>query len=397
MNSPINVLFYEPYPMGLGGNFLTQKLFLERLDREQFTATVMAPMDGVSLDYFRSMEINCVVLTPPGDLGKYGGVVLRANFKTRLNTVLDLLRYNYQIAKFIRNQNINIVYANCVRAQLSVGLGAWLANVPSFLYIKGELANPVIDRLCFVNATKIVFQCAMNRDDKYPLWVRLFGRKIDILKSGLDPAVIARAENCDRSELKKELGINSANLNIAILGQLYPAKGQHFAIEALSHLVEDFPRIQLFLVGDHVIEEYRYYKTELEEMIDHYELNDNVHFTGWRGDALEIASLMDVIIHPSLAEGFPRAVLESMALGKPVVASAVGGLREAIRCGENGYLVEPGDVKALTSRMRELLSSPDLRQQLGGEAQNTVSSDYLIDDKVSRLADIWKSMVKENS
>ena len=208
----------------------------------------------------------------------------------------------------------------------------------------------------------------------------------------MDPASILEIESRDYSGLRQELGINRNHFNVVVLGQLYRPKGQHFAIEALSKLIKDFPQIRLYLVGDHVIEEYRPYKTELETLIDRHELGQHVRFTGWRKDALEIVSQMDMVIHPSLAEGFGRAVLESMALGKPVIASAVGGLREAIQDGQNGYLVVPGDVDALALRWRGLLSSPELRQRLGQEARRTVFRHYLIDDKVVQLSEIWSKM-----
>ncbi len=386
------VVFFEPYPMGLGGNFLTQRLILERLDRGKFYPIVLAPMEGVALERFRAMGVECVAMPPPGALGRYGGAVLRAGVLGRLKSAFDLVRYNLQVARFLRKRNIDVVYANCVRAQLSVGLGAWLSRVPSLLYIKGELDNPIIDRLCFLLASRMLFFCAQNRDDQYSNLVRWFRRKIGILRIGLDPASIADVEHRDHSGLRQELDIDPTCLNVVVLGQLYRPKGQHFAIEALSRLVAEFPRVRLYLVGDHVIEEYRSYKAALESLIDERGLSRHVRFTGWRKDALEIVSLMDMVIHPSLAEGFGRAVLESMALGKPVVASAVGGLREAIQDGRNGYLVAPGDVEAITLRWRELLSSPDLRRRLGREARHTVFADYLVDDKVIRLAEIWAEM-----
>ena len=208
----------------------------------------------------------------------------------------------------------------------------------------------------------------------------------------MDPALIAEVERRDRSGILQELGIDSSCLNAIVVGQLYRPKGQHFAIEALSRLVVDFPQARLYLAGDHVIEEYRPYKAELEVLIEEYGLAKHVRFIGWRTDALDIVSLMDIVIHPSLAEGFGRAVLESMALGKPVIASAVGGLREAIKDGRNGYLVAPGDADAITLRWRELLSSDELRHRLGKEAERTVFTDYLIDDKVARLSEIWSEM-----
>lgn len=388
----IKVLFYEPYPMGQGGNFLTQRLILERLDRRKFQAIVMAPMEGIALDRFRQMGVECVVMPPPGSLDRYGGAALREGVWGRLNSALDLVRYNLQLARFIRSRNIDVIYANGVRAQLCVGLAARLTRVPTLLYIKGELANPIIDRLCFLLASKILFFCTHNRDDKYPLWVRWFGRKIDILRIGLDPSVISALKERDYSTVGRELKIDPECLNAVVLAQMYPPKGQHLAIEALAHLVGEFPNLRLYLVGDHVIKEYSHYKAELEALIDRYGLARHVVFTGWRKDSLEIVSLMDIVLHPSLAEGFGRAVLESMALGKPVIASAVGGLREAIQDGRNGYLVAPGDIKAIAARWRELASSPELRQRLGEVARQTVFSDYLIDDKVVRLSEIWGEM-----
>lgn len=393
---PTRVVFFEPYPMGLGGNFLTQRLILERLDRKRFQPIVMAPMEGAALDRFRSLGVECVVIGPPGNLVRYGGAILRAGPLRRLKSAFDLVKYNLQIAHFLRSREVDVIYANCVRAQLCVGLAAWLARVPSLLYIKGELANPVIDRVCFVLATKILFFCPQNRDDRYPNFVSWFREKIGILRIGMDPTLLEHVSRSNHTDLREKLSIDPNHLNTAILGQLYHPKGQHFAIEALSRLISEFPQARLYLVGDHVIEEYRPYRKELERLIEQYGLSGHVYFTGWRKDALEIASLMDIVIHPTLAEGFGRAVLESMALGKPVVASAVGGLREAIRDGENGYLVAPGDVDAITSRWRDLLANADLRRRLGGEARRTVYARYLIDDKVSRLAEIWSEMAGRN-
>ena len=104
---------------------------------------------------------------------------------------------------------------------------------------------------------------------------------------------------------------------------------------------------------------------------------------------------MDLLIHPSLAEGFGRAVLESMAVGKPIIASRLGGLREAIEDGVNGYLVTPGNVNEIEQRWRELLLDPGLRKRMGIAAKKTVFEKYLIDDKVDRLAGIWSEMAQK--
>jgi glycosyltransferase involved in cell wall biosynthesis len=394
MKPPIKVLFYEPYPMGLGGNFRTQRLILGRLDRTRFTPFVVAPIDGVALDEFRKMGVECLVMSPPGTLDRYGGAVLRAGILGRMKVAIDLLLYNLKLTRFLRERQIDVVYANCVRAEMSIGIAARLAGVPSLLYIKGELDNPVIDLLSFMLASKMLFFCEQNRDDKYPRLVRAYRQKIDILKIGLDPSVIENVDQKDKAALREELAIDQAYINVVVLAQLYRPKGQHIVLEALSKLVADFPKVRLYLLGDHVIDQYRPYKEELDKIIAKNGIEEYVRFIGWRRDALDVVALMDIMIHPSLAEGFGRAVLESMALGKPVIASKVGGLREAIKDGKNGFLVEPGDADAIERRWRELLTKPEMRMRLGQEAKKTVFAEYLIDDKVARLAEIWTEMAR---
>jgi len=394
MKATIKILFYDPYPMGLGGNFLTQRLILERLDRTQFIPIVVSPIQGIALEEFREMGVECLVISPSLNLGRYGGDILRTGIWGRLKAAIDLLLYNLKLARFLHERQIDVIYANCVRAEMSIGLAARLANVPSLLYIKGELINPVIDRLSLMLASKILFFCEQNRDDKYPSLVRACRKKFDILKIGLDPSVIEEVERRDNSDLREELGIDSSCMNVIVLGQLYRPKGQHLVLEALSRLVADFPKVRLYLLGDHVIEEYRSYKDEMDQFIAKNRLDGYVRFTGWRRDALDVIALMDIMIHPSLSEGFGRAVLESMSLGKPIIASKVGGLREAIKDGKNGFLVEPGDVDAIERRWRELLANPEMRKRLGQEAKRTVFAEYLIDDKVARLSEIWTEMAR---
>ncbi len=390
----INVLIFEPYPMGFGGNFITQRQIVEMIDRELFTPIIVSPVPGVAHDEFIKLDIECVIIPPNGKLTRYGGAILSANILDRLKVAVDLFHYNIQLARFIKERQIDIVYTNCVRAEMSIGLAARLTKVPSFLYIKGELANPVLDRLSFMLANKICFQCEQNRDDKYKKLVLLYKNKIDIIKPGISPDDILSIGKRDNAALIKELNIDPEYINIVVPAQLYPLKGQHIALEALSRLVNEFPKIRLYLLGDHVIDEYRSYKLELQQIIKKNELENNVVFTGWRRDALDIVALMDIVIHPSFSEGFPKAVIEAMALGKPVIATSVGGVRDAIKDGINGFSVLPGDIDTLEQRWRNLLINPGLRILLGKTAKETIFSNYIIKDKIAKLSKIWTDMAR---
>lgn len=382
----------------VGGNLRTLSYILEQLDRRAFDPVVVAPMETEFLQRMRDAGTECVVISPPASIDRYGGKVLRAGPLAKVRSITDLVQYNRRIRRFIRERGgFDVIYANSIRAVLSVGLAARATKTPLLWYIKGELNNPWLDRAGFRLADRVLFFCETNRDDKYPSVIRRHRDKIGILKIGIDWRVVEDVERRDKSRTVAELGLDRAHINTVVLGQLYRPKGQHLAIEAMASLAADFPQARLYIVGDHVIEEYREYRGELDALVAKHGLQDRVIFTGWRTDALDILASSDIVLHPSLSEGFGRAVLEAMALGRPVVASKVGGLREIIRHGENGFLVDPGDAAAIAQHWRALLQNPSLRETFSRNARAAVRHEYLLSDKIDQLAGIWREMALKGS
>lgn len=384
--SRLNVLIFEPYPFDSeGGNQRTLSYFLEFMDREKFNLVLVSPLETNFIRKLRKQGIDCVTVSPPQRLGRYGGKVLKDTAAGKILTVMDLLPYNLNLRKVIREKKIDVIYCNCIRAVLSINMAAKLSRTPVLWYIKGELNNQVLDAIGFALSDRILFFCEQNKNDKYPGLIRLYDDKIGILRIGIDLDSVRQIENKDKSHLKKELGIKNSNTNMIYLGQLYPPKGIHYLIEAMGMLIDAFPDIMLYAVGDHVIEEYREYKKEIVRLIEKLGLEGRVVFTGWRSDAMEVASLMDILVHPSLSEGFGRAVLEGMSLGKPVVATKVGGLREIIKDGQNGFLVDPENPGQVAEKLSILLKDRDLRKKMGKAARETVFSEYMIEDKVRQF------------
>jgi glycosyltransferase involved in cell wall biosynthesis len=389
---PLNVLIVEPYPVGkVYGNLRTLNQIIRYL-KPRFNLHLAVPWES---DYTRSVTAQGTKVTmvkPHQRLMQYGGKALRENLCGRLLTTAAMVRYNLQFLKLIRDKKIDVIYCNSIRSVLYVGLAAKISRTPLLWFVKGELQNRVLDTFGFIAADKIIFYCETNKQDTYPFLAKTFKNKLEIVMTGLDPEEILRVEQSDRSRLREELAIDRDKVNLACVGQLYPPKGVHFLLEALSLVVPDFPNLRLYIIGDHAIDEYRGYEAELQQIISKNRLGPYVTFTGWRDDALAVVSLMDVLVHPSLAEGFPFAVLEASALGKAVVASQVGGLREFIQDGENGFLVQPGDVQGLAVKISRLLRDKSLRQVFGRAARQKVFFEYLVTDKMAELGDIWQEM-----
>jgi L-malate glycosyltransferase len=393
--SRVKLLIFEPYPMGEGsGNLRTLWYILKLLDRSRFDPIVVSPQESGFLSRFANWGIEVLVQTPPATVHRFGGKVLADRFLARVRSAVDVFRYNLRLARFMRERGIAVVYCNGIRAVLLVGIGARLAGARVMWYVKGALENPLLDRIGFFIANRIIYFCEANREDKYRWLVRVLRRKTGIVRIGLDAAAIDQARDADKTALRTELDIRSDRFNAVVLGQVYPVKGQRFLLEGLRDIVREHPNFMLYVVGDHVIDEYRSYREELDRIIARESLEAHVRFTGWRTDALHVLAAMDMIIHPSLAEGFGRAVLEGMALGVPVVASAVGGLRELIRDGENGYLVPPGNTPALVDRVVRLAGDDSLRMEFAREGRREVLAHYRVEDKIRQLESIWSELAR---
>jgi glycosyltransferase involved in cell wall biosynthesis len=130
-------------------------------------------------------------------------------------------------------------------------------------------------------------------------------------------------------------------------------KGHRFLVEAVALLKPRYPDMVCVIVGGGAEAE------ELRRLAEASGVAGNVVFTGFlRGDAAPMISAMDVFVHPTLEDSFPYVVQEAMALGRPIVATAVGGIPEQIVDGESGRVVPPGDARALADAVRELLDDP---------------------------------------
>jgi glycosyltransferase involved in cell wall biosynthesis len=147
-------------------------------------------------------------------------------------------------------------------------------------------------------------------------------------------------------------------------------------------VLEAFPRVVFLIVGDGPL------RGELEALTRALGVEKNVIFAGYREDVPRVLSVFDIKVLPSVTEGLPLAILEAMAMGKPVIATEVGGVKEILKDGETGFLVPPQDPEALSERIIYLLRNEDEARQLGIRAREE-SKKYDIDLCVRRLEELY--------
>jgi len=146
---------------------------------------------------------------------------------------------------------------------------------------------------------------------------------------------------------------------VGVVAQLKPEKGLRTFLEAAAQASQLLPDVRFVVVGDGPL------RGQLEALAQRAGVDRRVRFLGFRSDARALVELLDVLVVPSLSEGTPLVVLEAMAAGIPVVASAVGGIPDQIRHEKEGLLVPPGDSAALADALIGLLRDPARARDLG--------------------------------
>lgn len=210
---------------------------------------------------------------------------------------------------------------------------------------------------------------AVSYENKQNL-VNIFGlpeEKITVIHPGVD---VNRFQNLDSSKLRKikeELQIPEDALVLTTIGRLHPEKGHQYLIKASKIVLSQFKDVIFLVVGEGEL------RDELQEMCNSLGLEDNFRYAGRRKEIPEILGLTDIFVLPSLFEGLPLVILEAMAAGKPVIASNISGIPEAVIDGATGILVPSQNEKELAGAIVDLLTNPIKRESMGEKGKERAS------------------------
>jgi len=235
--------------------------------------------------------------------------------------------------------------------------------------------------------TDVVFVLGpRNRADLIRLGI---GRRVEMIPPGFDLKRL-RALGQERApDCRKHLGVPDGSPVLLALGRLASVKGIDVLLEALERLKCQDVRPHLLVVGDGPR------RSSLEALADDLGLQTRVRFLGWKADIREVLGAADLLVLPSRNEGYPHAVIEAMAAGIPVIASAVGEVPELVEDGATGFLVPPDDPDALASRIRSVVSDPDILNALGKAATGILSRCHREEDMVARTCAMYRGLLAE--
>ena len=207
------------------------------------------------------------------------------------------------------------------------------------------------------------------------------------MRLGIDLNQRVDNDDAQRRETRRQMGLHEDAFVIGWVGRMTAVKRTESVVRALQKLVEDGVDAYAVLVGDGPD------RGRLERHAHELGVIKRCLFLGYQEDVARFYDAFDVLLLPSINEGTPVSVMESLAAARPVVATRVGGIPDVVRDGVDGFLVDSDDADALAAPLAELAAHPEQRARMGEAGRARVVERYaverLVDDVDGSTARSW--------
>jgi len=300
------------------------------------------------------------------------------------------LRWSQWLFGLVRRRRPRLLYLNTLRGA-TAAVAARLSRVPVIWHLRGletgtgnSAFRALRLRCVCALAAKVV---AVSEATAAPIAALGYDRrKITIAYNGIDVAGVELAARHWAARARELSGAEPGEIVIAYAGRLDPHKGILDFIHAARLYCERREDARFLMIGGPVGPENPDWAAIADALAHAPQVRPRLVITGFTNDVLALLAGCDIVTLPSHAEGFPRAVLEAMALGKPLVATAVGGIPEAVIDGQHGLLIPPNDPGAMARAWERLAQDAAYRNRLGQVAAERVRTQFTLEATTTAVA-----------
>jgi len=341
-----------------------------------------------TLTYLDRTRYRPIVLCPPGDLAQ---AIQALQIRHVAIPVLDgLNRYTLprfltalpRLARQIAREHPALMHANTNFTAEYAGLLALLLKIPTIAHIRDIEPLGRIGRWVMRHNTTLI--AISNAVKEYLIQERIPASRIVRVYDGVD----LRQYQSEPTPNPSQEG-NGRSTIIGIVGQLGARKGHLYLLEAIRAIVQRHPAVRLWIVGQEPAQSTEHYTERLHQFVEQAGLQQHVIFWGFRTDIRDILAQLDILVLPSLQEPFGKIVIEAMAMGKPVVASRVGGVPEIVRDGVTGLLVASADAEALRRALEQLIEDRTVCENMGQAGRQRVERAFSLDKTVRATEQVY--------
>jgi L-malate glycosyltransferase len=219
---------------------------------------------------------------------------------------------------------------------------------------------------------------------------RIFSEdQIVLIHNGIDVDRFARG----REDALAKKDLTHQNLRVGMIGHLAPIKGQEDFIRAAAIVCRQCQDVEFVIAGEDKSRSGEH-RRNLERLIAELNLDQHVSLIGWVDDVAKLLPNFDLFVSPSRSEPFGLSIVEAMAAGVPVIATASEGAREIIDDRQAGRLVPIGDVETLADAISGLLADPELRESISAEAQRRVRERFSLERMLDATEEVYREVLQ---
>jgi glycosyltransferase involved in cell wall biosynthesis len=356
----------------VGGTELNAVRTLEQLDRDRFDPVLMClRAEGALRTRVEQAGVPLVEFPISGLLSR------------------SAAREAARFTRFLRKHRVDVVHAHDQYNNLFACAAARLAGVPliigsrrwsvAHMQTRYRVANALGLRFAHVvltNSSALASELS-DADGIAP-------SRIVTISNFVDDRAFDILDDAGRRSALAALGVPPGAIVLGVVARLVPVKDHATLLRAFAKLAQSWPALHLVVVGDGPL------RSDLERDAVGRGLGHRVHFAGLRPHLPNPNGMFDFSVLSSVSEGFPNSVIEAMAAGRPIVATAVGGTVDAVEDGRTGLLVPAGDADALAAAIASLLRDPTRARTLGDAARQAARSRYQASTVMSQLGRVYE-------
>jgi glycosyltransferase involved in cell wall biosynthesis len=327
---------------------------------------------------------------PMPDLARSLGYDVRVIVAKRLRNIFNFIHVIWQLDRLFRSEDIGIVLSWMSKVHLYASFPARIRRIPTIWYQHGISDGGMLDKVITGLPATLVICCSKAvAAAQSKLSVK---RKMRVVYPAVDLNRLQSVDP-DRQRARLQLGIDWQGPIVAMFARFERWKGIDVFIDSAMQMSQVRKEIKFVVVGGAQGFDTEY-RSQIERRVAGFNFEGRLLLAGQKSMD-EVALWMtaaDIIVHPVTGEEpFGMVIVEAMALGRPVIASATGGIPEIIENGVNGVLIAPNDLEALTTATAALLDDPELRNRLGDNARSR-AREFSTEKLVASLDSVFDSV-----